>query len=55
MKVNLNTYYIIVFEYDQIHKALEYTLILKVLEYTYILKLLEYTYILKNIGIYQYT
>ena len=25
MKVNLNTYYIIVFEYDQIHKALEYT------------------------------
>ena len=25
MKVNLNFYYIIVFEYDQIHKALEYT------------------------------
>ena len=25
MKVNLNTYYIIVFKYDQIHKALEYT------------------------------
>ena len=25
MKVNLNTYYIIVFEYDQIHKSLEYT------------------------------
>ena len=25
MKVNLNTYYIIVFNYDQIHKALEYT------------------------------
>ena len=25
IKVNLNTYYIILFEYDQIHKALEYT------------------------------
>ena len=25
MKVHLNTYYIIVYEYDQIHKALEYT------------------------------
>ena len=25
MKVNLNTYYIIVFEYGQIHKAFEYT------------------------------
>ena len=24
MKVNLNTYYIIVFKLDQIHKALEY-------------------------------
>ncbi len=25
MKVNLNTYYIIVFDYDKIHKALEDT------------------------------
>ena len=25
MKVNLNTYYIMIFEFDQIHKALEYT------------------------------
>ena len=25
MKVNLNTYYIIVVKFDQIHKALEYT------------------------------